>query len=437
MELTAKAREASAYAAGAAQASWEALIKAADQAREAGHAWSVVQEAEASQGDLVAGQSEPPRLTDPVAIAEATVKSVLPGETRRRLRQQAETAASRARDAKEIAEFTGNMALQAAREWGEAERAWRGIRESLTPDIQLPDGARADNLIGIRANGSEFRVPDGITVAAFVESRGLPIDSCIAELNGVALTRSELATSKLKDGDRVEIVRAVAGGAAAPGTGRRASRREAISASRLYFICSATRRPEESARIARLAIAGGVSAVQVRDHDATDAKLFETAMALRSATAELGAVFIVNDRVDIALATGADGVHIGQDDLAPAVVRRLAGPELVIGLSTHSKEEIDNAQLEGVDYIGVGPVFETPTKEGRKGTGLDLIRYASLHSKIPFFAIGGLDLDRIPAVAEAGAKRIAVVRAIEGSDDPSEASASLLGAVAAGALTGT
>jgi thiamine-phosphate pyrophosphorylase len=136
-----------------------------------------------------------------------------------------------------------------------------------------------------------------------------------------------------------------------------------------------------------------------------------------------GALFVVNDRPDVALLAGADGVHVGQDDLPPRAVRELVGDGLLIGLSTHAPAEIDAA--EGVDYIGVGPVHATPTKPGRPAVGLDLVRYAAAHARVPWFAIGGLDGATAPAVVEAGATRLAVVRAVCGAADPGAAAGSL------------
>lgn len=428
MDRTAKAREASAYAAGAAKASWDALIKASEQAREAADAWRVVEEADATRSQSVqVGDPE-----DPVAMAEATVMSALPRETHRRLEQQAHVAARRSAEAREIAEFTGNLALQAAREWGEAERAWLEIRDDLAGVSHAAGTSEAaDNKkIEITANGSPYSVDPGTTVAVFIESRALPVESCIAELNGIALTRAELTSTALAEGDRLEIVRAVAGGCADG-----SERRRALRAARLYFICSAQMPDAELSELVSEAIAGGVSIVQLRDHETADRRILTVAKLLRSVTAKAGALFLINDRADIAMASGADGVHVGQDDLGPQVVRELVGPEMLIGLSTHSESEIDAAQTSGADYIGVGPVHETPTKQGRPGTGLNLVSYAAEVSELPFFAIGGIDTERAGAVAEAGSSRIAVVRAIENAANPRMTASALLAALTGGMIS--
>ena len=135
------------------------------------------------------------------------------------------------------------------------------------------------------------------------------------------------------------------------------------------------------------------------------------------------ALFIVNDDPDVAIACAADGVHIGQDDPRPEEVRRTIGADGLVGLSTHSREQIERAA--GVDYIAVGPVFETPTKPGAEPVGTELVRFASEQAGHPFFAIGGIDPGNVDEVLDAGAARIAVVRAIANADDPGEAAREL------------
>lgn len=140
---------------------------------------------------------------------------------------------------------------------------------------------------------------------------------------------------------------------------------------------------------------------------------------------EAGVLLIVNDRPDVAAAAGADGVHVGQDDMQPEQAREIAGADLLVGLSTHAPQEIDAAPGAGVDYIGVGPVHETPTKPGRPAVGLELVSYAAANATLPFFAIGGIDASNVDAVLAAGARRICVLRAIAEADDPKAAAAAL------------
>src|SRR5689334_4661658 len=196
-----------------------------------------------------------------------------------------------------------------------------------------------------------------------------------------------------------------------------AERREALFKARLYLVCDAS-----FGQVAE-AVRGGVDIVQLRERTLDDGALLEAARRMRAETHAAGALFLVNDRPDVALLAGADGVHVGQDDLPPAAVRELVGLDLLVGLSTHAPAEIEAAA--DVDYIGVGPVHATPTKPGRPAVGLDLVRYAVSNAAAPWFAIGGVDADTAPAVVGAGATRLAVVRAICESPDPGAAAARL------------
>jgi thiamine-phosphate pyrophosphorylase len=183
---------------------------------------------------------------------------------------------------------------------------------------------------------------------------------------------------------------------------------------RLYFVVEA----DASDRLLDEALGGGCDLLQLRDHDAADDELFAAAERFRDACDAHDALFVVNDRPEIAIHAGADGVHVGQDDLPVDAVRRLVGPEVFIGLSTHSPEQFDAALASGADYLSVGPVWETPTKAGRPAAGIDYVRYAAAHATKPWFAIGGIDEANIGEVVAAGATRAVVVRAIRDADDP-------------------
>lgn len=205
------------------------------------------------------------------------------------------------------------------------------------------------------------------------------------------------------------------------------SPRERLGTARLYLVCDA--RPREWLRAA---VRGGVEVLQLRDKTLGDDGLVEAAHEFRAA----GALFILNDRPDLVEACGADGVHVGQDDTPVAAARRVLGPEHIIGLSTHSAEQIAEACSAAPearpDYISVGPIWETPTKQGRPGTGLGLIEHAARRSTLPWFAIGGIDTTNVGDVVAAGAGRIVVVRAVRDADDPRAAAAALREAVDAG-----
>ena len=166
------------------------------------------------------------------------------------------------------------------------------------------------------------------------------------------------------------------------------------------------------------ALKGGLKLVQYRSKNENDRVRFQQAQDLKKLCDRYGALFLVNDRVDIALAVDADGVHLGQTDLPVAVARKILGKNKIIGQSTTSPEEMAKALATDVDYIGVGPVHETPTKAGKKAAGLEYVRYAVENSTVPWFAIGGIDVTNVEEVVKSGAKGVAVVRAIMVADNP-------------------
>jgi thiamine-phosphate pyrophosphorylase len=201
--------------------------------------------------------------------------------------------------------------------------------------------------------------------------------------------------------------------------------RERLRRARLYLVVEAAAEP-----LLRAALRGGVDMVQLREKDADDEAILRTASRFRSLCDAHGALFWLNDRPDLALAAGADGVHVGQDDAPVDEVRERVGPRLLIGLSTHSAEQFDAALGSEADQLSVGPVWETPTKEGRPAAGLDYVRYAAeAAGDRPWFAIGGIDLGNVREVIEAGASRVVVVRAIRDADDPRAAAAALRAAL--------
>jgi thiamine-phosphate pyrophosphorylase len=203
------------------------------------------------------------------------------------------------------------------------------------------------------------------------------------------------------------------------------SRRERLRRARLYFVTDVRPGLEE---LLAAALAGGVDMVQLRDKSASDDELVRAAAVFRRLCDEHDALFWLNDRPDLAAACGADGVHVGQDDMPVGEARRIAGGELLVGLSTHSPEQLDVAVASReADQLSVGPVWETPTKEGRPAAGLEYVRYAAAHAgrEVPWFAIGGIDLGNVREVIAAGASRVVVVRAIRDAADPRAAAAGL------------
>ena len=166
-----------------------------------------------------------------------------------------------------------------------------------------------------------------------------------------------------------------------------------------------------------LSIKSGVDIVQLREKNTTSKRFIYLAQRIRELTSHFGAAFIVNDRVDIAKISNADGVHLGQDDIPVSYAREILGDNAIIGVSTHCPEHAKKAITDGADYIGVGPVFKTPTKPSKDPVGLEYVKWAAGNVNIPFFAIGSIDTANIKEVVQAGAKRVAVIRAIMYADD--------------------
>ena len=197
--------------------------------------------------------------------------------------------------------------------------------------------------------------------------------------------------------------------------------RERIASARLYLVCDA--RPRE---ILDAALRGGVDIIQLRDKALDDAGLVAAARAIRAAADAAGALFVLNDRPDLVAACGADGVHIGQDDMTPAEARAIVGPDGIVGRSTHAPEQGAAADADpDVDYLSIGPVHATPTKPGRPAAGLDYVAWAAANVASPWFAIGGLDGETLPAARARGATRAVVVRALADAEDPEGAARAL------------
>ena len=196
------------------------------------------------------------------------------------------------------------------------------------------------------------------------------------------------------------------------------NRRAALESARLYLVAPGEFPVDFLASV----IEAGVDIVQLRMKEADVSEILEVGDAWMRVCAAADVPLVINDRPDIAVALGADGVHLGQDDLPPSVARDIVGPDVVIGRSTHSVEDIESASREHdegfADYIAVGPIYETPTAPGKPGVGLELVRHASENVTFPWFGIGGIDASNVADVVAAGASRIVVVRAIAQSADP-------------------
>ena len=198
--------------------------------------------------------------------------------------------------------------------------------------------------------------------------------------------------------------------------------RERLARSRLYLVLEARPRGEDPRALLEAALRGGVDLVQLREKQLDDEALVAAADPFRSACAEHGALFVLNDRPDLVEACGADGVHVGRTDAAVEEARDLVGPDRLLGLSVSTADELRD--VGGSDYVGV-TAFATPTKDDAVAGGLDLLRAAAGSLTVPWFAIGGVDLSNVGAVCAAGAPGVAVVRAVRDADDPENAARTL------------
>jgi thiamine-phosphate pyrophosphorylase len=217
--------------------------------------------------------------------------------------------------------------------------------------------------------------------------------------------------------------------------------RERLATARLYLCTDARRERGDLAEFADAALSGGVDIIQLRDKGSVGEQRFGPLEArdelsalkiLGDAARRHGALLAVNDRADISRAAGADVLHLGQHDLPLLMARDIIGPGRLIGRSTHDAAQVATAITEEVDYFCVGPCWPTPTKPGRAAPGLDLVRAtAESGTTKPWFAIGGIDAQRLPDVLAAGARRIVVVRAITAADDPAAAARNLKAALTA------
>jgi thiamine-phosphate pyrophosphorylase len=202
-------------------------------------------------------------------------------------------------------------------------------------------------------------------------------------------------------------------------------RRERLRTARLYLCSDARPHGGDPEPLLRAALNGGVDIVQLREKSLPRREIERSALTFRRLCDTYSALFIVDDDPDLARACDADGVHVGQDDMPAAAVREALGSDAIIGLSTHSEEQIAASAKQPVDYISAGPIWETPTKQGRPAVGLELIAHAAANAAHPFFAIGGIDPSNAASVVQAGARRLCVVRAIRDATDPAAAAEEL------------
>jgi thiamine-phosphate pyrophosphorylase len=200
---------------------------------------------------------------------------------------------------------------------------------------------------------------------------------------------------------------------------------ETIGEARLYVLVGGLPTLGDLRWVVEEALAGGAQVIQLREKGLPDREVLRRAREVRLATRAAGARFILNDRPDLARLAGADGLHLGQEDLPVRDARRIAGPRAIIGISTHDRAQLERAVLEGAGYLGVGPVFPSPTKQFTDLAGLAFVRQAAESVTLPWFALGGIDLDNVESVLDAGAERIAVSSAVVRAPSPRQAAAEL------------
>lgn len=283
--------------------------------------------------------------------------------------------------------------------------------------VLAANAGRVQEALRVLEEFGRLEDPELATEAAAIRYRLYDLE--VELLRATAGSNADAKAATIAVSDDSDLMSAAAG-SGGPAAG---SLRERLQACRLYLI---TRPVPQLEPVVEAALTAGVRLVQYRAKEADDRSRLAEAQALRDLCARHGALFIVNDRIDLALAVDADGVHLGQDDLPPELARRLLGPQKLIGRSTHAIEQLQQAERDGCDYVGVGPVNATPTKPGRIPVGLHYVRQAAAEARIPWFAIGGIESSSLAPVLEAGASRVAVVRAITDAPDPAAASRALL-----------
>jgi thiamine-phosphate pyrophosphorylase len=197
---------------------------------------------------------------------------------------------------------------------------------------------------------------------------------------------------------------------------------ESLSGRRLY-LCTGDR--PDLIEFLLACIGGGIDVVQLRDKHLEARLLVERAGIAARVCADRGVPFILNDRPDLALEVGADGVHVGQDDASPTLARRILGPDAIVGLSTHTRAELEASVAKPVDYVSAGPVAPTPTKPGRPGTGAGYVSFAVANTARPVFVTGGVTPETVPSLATAGARHFVVVRYLTEALDPRRAAKEL------------
>jgi thiamine-phosphate pyrophosphorylase len=352
---------------------------------------------------VLATQAPPLQLDEPLHLVETTEHV----DTARIL----DAAANRAREALRVVEDYCRFVLDDAFLSGELKRLRHALALALG---ELPAGlllAARDTLGDVGTTISTAQEFERSSLAAVVEANLKRLQEALRSLEEYGKVRSaELGRAVEALRYRAyTLERALVLGADA---------RARLADVRLYVLVSGSVCVHSLEWTIREAAAGGAQAFQLREKGLDDRALLERARAVRRWTRAAGVLFIMNDRPDIARLAEADGVHVGQAELPVKEVRRVVGPDALIGVSTHDLEQLRRALLDGASYVGVGPTFASGTKEFTAFPGLDFVRAAMAETSLPAFAIGGIKLGNLGEVVAAGARRVAVSGAICQAEDP-------------------
>ena len=357
----------------------------------------------ALEAEVLSVQGPPLRLDEPLCLGE-------PAEQISAARIL-DAAANRAREALRVIEDYCRFALDDAFLSGELKR----LRHDLTAALLgLPAGLLLEARETLRDVGT------GLTTEREHRRHSLP---AVAQAN---LKRLQEALRSLEEfgklhspdlGKGVErlryrsytLERAVVLGSAA---------RQRLADARLYVLLTGSSCRAALDWTIQEAAAGGAQIIQLREKGLDDRELLDRARRVRRWTRQAGVLFILNDRPDLARLAEADGVHLGQEDLPVKEARRIVGPDALIGVSTHSLDQLRQAVLDGASYVGVGPTFPSGTKGFAEFPGLEFVRRAAAETSLPAFVIGGVNLDTVGAAVAAGARRVAVSQAISQAEDP-------------------
>jgi thiamine-phosphate pyrophosphorylase len=350
---------------------------------------------------VLATQAPPLQLDEPLQLTELTDEI----DTARIL----DAAANRAREALRVVEDYCRFVLDDAFLSGELKR----LRHDLTAALgALPGLLEARDTLGDvgtnLATPEEYERP---SLSAVVQANLKRLQEALRSLEEYGKVRSG-DLGRVLEGLRYRsytLERALLLGAPA---------RARLAGVRLYALVSGAACVHSLEWTIRQAAAGGVQMFQLREKGLDDRALLERARLVRRWTRAAGALFVMNDRPDLARLAEADGVHVGQDELPVKEVRRIVGPEVLIGVSTHDLKQVRRAVLDGASYLGVGPTFPSGTKAFAEFPGLEFVRRATAETSLPAFAVGGVNLANLPEVVAAGARRVAVSSAICAAEDP-------------------